>query len=324
MTGDPGAPGLGEAMRTMTVMARRDVTDQVIELELAGIAGEALPEWGAGAHIDLVLRPGLERQYSLCGDTADRSAWRIAVLREAASRGGSQLIHAQLHPGTALSVRGPRNHFPLVSATEYVFIAGGIGITPILPMIAAAARSGTSWSLAYGGRTASSMAYAQWLRESFGDRVRLYPQDRSGLLDLPSIIGAPRAGTAVYCCGPEPLLAAAEQATASWPPGKLHVERFAPRPLEPVADEQFEVELAASGLHLIVPAAKTLLEVAEAAGRYVLSSCQEGVCGTCETRVLAGKVDHRDSYLTNEERAAMQTMMICVSRADGPGLVLDL
>jgi ferredoxin-NADP reductase len=321
---DKPAPPRPEQMRTMTVIARRDVADQVIELELADISGAALPQWEAGAHIDLVLRPGLERQYSLCGDSTDSSAWRIAVLREQAGRGGSQLVHDQVRPGTTLSVRGPRNHFALAPATEYIFIAGGIGITPILPMISAAAHSGASWSLAYGGRTASSMAYATGLRDAFGEQVQLYPQDRCGLLDLSAVIGVPRAGTLVYCCGPEPLLTAAEQATASWPRETLRVERFAPRPVGPAADEQFEVELAGSDLHLTVPAGKSLLEVADAAGVYVLSSCQEGICGTCETRVLAGKVDHRDSYLTDEERAAMQTMMICVSRADGEGLVLDL
>jgi ferredoxin-NADP reductase len=319
----PGSTRAGEAVRTVTVTARREVADQVIELQLADGAGGPLPSWAPGAHIDLILRPGLERQYSLCGDPAERSAWRIAVLREAAGRGGSQLIHDQLRPGVSLVVRGPRNRFPLEPAPEYRFIAGGIGITPLLPMIAAAAEAGTSWSLAYGGRTAPSMAYAARLREVYGDRVRLYPQDETGLLDLPAILGEPREGTLLYCCGPEPLLAAAERAAAAWPHGTLRVERFAPRPRQD-ASESFQVELAASGMRLTVPAEKTLLEVADAAGVYVLSSCQEGICGTCETRVLAGRVDHRDSYLTDDERAAMKTMMICVSRAGGPGLVLDL
>ncbi|GAA3389166.1 PDR/VanB family oxidoreductase [Cryptosporangium minutisporangium] len=307
-------------------IARRErVADGVVTLELRSPAGAALPAWAPGAHVDVALGPDLVRQYSLCGDPADRSVWRIAVLREGESRGGSQYVHDKLDEGQLVDVRGPRNHFALEPAARYVFVAGGIGITPILPMVAAAAASGAEWELHYGGRTAASMAFAAELTAAHGPRVTLRPQDEQGLLDLDAILGTPRADTLVYCCGPEPLLLAVEERCTSWPSGALHVERFSPKEQgEPVRHESFEVELAQTGVTVTVPPDRSILEVVEEAGALVLYSCQEGTCGTCETPVLSGAVDHRDSLLTEEECAANDTMFICVSRAAGPKLVLDL
>jgi ferredoxin-NADP reductase len=300
------------------------VADGVVALTLRSPTGDELPEWAPGAHIDLILPGGLTRQYSLCGDPADRSAWRVAVLREpdGRGRGGSRYVHDDLDGG--VRIRGPRNHFPLLPAERYAFVAGGIGITPILPMVARAEAEGAPWRLLYGGRTRSSMAFLDVLAQ-YGDKVVVAPQDETGLLDLAAWLPAPEAGTRVYCCGPEPLLAAVEDRCASWAAGALQTERFTRRAVAlPVLAEGFEVVLSASGHTLTVPPGRSILEVVEASGVPVLSSCQEGTCGTCETAVLEGVPDHRDSVLSGEERAAGDVMMICVSRSCTDRLVLDL
>ncbi|MFI8214876.1 PDR/VanB family oxidoreductase [Streptomyces sp. NPDC085932] len=304
------------------VVARREfAADGVLALTLRHPLGEPLPVWEPGAHLDVVLGPGLERQYSLCGEPADRSAWRIAVLREVAGRGGSAHVHEQVREGDKVRVRGPRNTFRLEPAPRYRFVAGGIGITPILPMLAAAEAAGAPWTLLYGGRTRRSMAFTGELAR-YGDRVTLAPQDETGLLDLPSVLDDVPEGTLVYCCGPGPLLDAVE---ARCPSGVLRVERFRPKePQESGADGAFEVELARSGRTLTVAPDVSVLDAVRAAGVEVLYSCTEGTCGTCETDVLAGEPDHRDSVLTEEERAAGETMLICVSRCRGGRLVLDL
>ncbi|MEU6512143.1 PDR/VanB family oxidoreductase [Streptomyces sp. NPDC046942] len=303
------------------VVARREsAADGVLSLTLRDPLGQELPAWEPGAHVDLLLGPELERQYSLCSDPADRSAWRIAVLREPDGRGGSAFVHEELGEGDKVRVRGPRNHFPLESAPGYRFIAGGIGITPLLPMLAAAEAAGADWSLLYGGRSRASMAFTGELAR-YGDRVALAPQDETGLLDLgPALDGAPD-GTLVYCCGPGPLLDAVEERC---PTGRLRVERFQPKPRPTGSDTAFEVELARSGRVLTVAPRVSVLDTVRAAGVEVLYSCTEGTCGTCETDVLEGVPDHRDSVLTEEERAAGDTMMICVSRCRGARLVLDL
>jgi ferredoxin-NADP reductase len=248
--------------------------------------------------------------------------YQVAVLREPEGRGGSAYVHDELVAGHQIRADGPRNHFALVDAKRYLFLAGGIGITPILPMLDRVAAAGREWQLVYGGRTRSSMAFTADLRRH-ADRVTIRPQDEHGLLDLPALLAEPRPDTAVYCCGPEPLLAAVEQHCAGWPEDALRVERFAARP-DDGAHTAFEVELAGSGRVLEVPADRTILETVEDAGVPVLSSCQEGTCGTCETGVLGGTPDHRDSVLTAAERRAGDVLMICVSRSCSPRLVLDL
>ncbi|MDD7969348.1 PDR/VanB family oxidoreductase [Actinomycetospora lemnae] len=313
---------------TLVLDKKETLADGVVALTLRSADGAELPPWEPGAHLDLVLTDELTRQYSLCGDPAERSVLQVAVLREQDGRGGSAHVHDTLREGDVVAARGPRNHFPLVPAERYVFVAGGIGITPLLPMIEQVAAGGADWRLVYGGRTRGSMAFLDRLEERHPDRVAIRPMDEVGLLDLPEALGEPgetAEQVAVYCCGPEPLLAAVEQECLRWPAGALHVERFAPKE---GADDgprtSFEVELAASGTVLTVPADRSVLEVVEESGVPVLSSCQEGTCGTCETTVLDGVPDHRDSLLTAEERAANDTMMICVSRACSGRLVLDL
>ncbi|WP_086838813.1 PDR/VanB family oxidoreductase [Amycolatopsis kentuckyensis] len=301
----------------LLVADKEKLADGVVRLTLRAPGGGALPAWEPGAHIDLHL-PGFVRQYSLCGNPSDTTAYQVAVLREPDGRGGSAYVHDSLSPGDRIEVAGPRNHFALVDAERYLFIAGGIGITPILPMLDRVARSGRGWQLVYGGRTRGSMAFTEELSRH-GDRVLFRPQDQHGLLDLPTLLAAVQPGTAVYCCGPEPLLAAVE----ALGPEDLHVERFTARPDESPRTA-FEVKLAGSGRVLPVPTDRSILEVVEEAGVTVLSSCREGTCGTCETGVLGGEPDHRDSVLTAEERLENEVMMLCVSRACSPRLVLDL
>lgn len=306
------------------VVERRDLAAEgVLALTLRHPLGEELPAWEPGAHIDVVLGPDLERQYSLCGDPADRHSWRVAVLREPDGRGGSAHVHGQLEAGGKVRVRGPRNHFALQPSPRYRFVAGGIGITPILPMLAEAEAAGAEWTLLYGGRTRNSMAFAEEL-SLYGDKVRVAPQDESGLLDLAAELGTPQSDTLVYCCGPGPLLDAVEERCEAWPKGSLHVERFQPKVQETGADTEFEVVLERSGHTLTVPADVSVLDTVRSAGVEVLFSCTEGTCGTCETDVLEGTPDHRDSVLTDEEREAGETMLICVSRCRGKRLVLDL
>jgi ferredoxin-NADP reductase len=320
---------------TLTVAARELETDArveskafaadgVVALTLREVDGHPLPRWEPGSHVDLVIEGVYTRQYSLCGDRNDHHVWRLGVLRDPNGTGASLYVHDRLKAGDVVRVRGPRNNFPLVASPRYLFIAGGIGITPILPMIAAAEAAGAEWELVYGGRRRASMAFLDEL-SAYGDKVSVRPQDETGMLDLDGLLGQPRPDTEVYCCGPEPLLAAVEQRSAGWPKGSLHVERFVAKPLtEPVLSEAFEVHLAQSELTLTVPPDKSILSVIEDAGVGVLSSCAEGTCGTCETPVLEGVPDHRDSVLDEEAREANQCMMICVSRACSPRLVLDL
>ncbi|MEU6103360.1 PDR/VanB family oxidoreductase [Streptomyces flaveolus] len=307
---------------TELVVGRREtVADGVLALTLRHPLGEPLPAWEPGAHVDVVLGPGLERQYSLCGDPADRQAWRIAVLREADGRGGSAYVHGRLGPGDRVRVRGPRNHFALEPAARYRFVAGGIGITPLLPMLTAAEEAGAEWTLLYGGRTRDTMAFTRDL-ERYGDRVTIAPEDEAGLLDLASVLDDVPEGTLVYCCGPGALLDAVE---ARCPAGVLRVERFSPKEGEAAGpDTGFEVVLARSGRTVTVAPDVSVLDAVRAAGVEVLFSCTEGTCGTCETEVVEGTPDHRDSVLTEAERDAGETMLICVSRCRGRRLVLDL
>ena len=313
----------GEFEADVVVADKRVVADGVVTLTLRAPDDRPLPPWAPGAHVDLLLEGARTRQYSLCGDPADHHVWRLGILREAGGD-SSVYVHDRMQPGDVVRVRGPRNNFPLAAAARYLFIAGGIGITPLLPMMAAAEAAGAEWRLVYGGRQRSSMAFLDALAR-YGDRVSVCPQDETGQLDLAGLLGTPRDDTAVYCCGPEPLLAAVEQRCAGWPHGALHVERFAPKPqAEPERAEAFEIVLAQSELTLGVPSDRSVLDVVEEAGIPVLSSCAEGTCGTCETPVLEGLPDHRDSVLNEEERAANDCMMICVSRSCTSRLVLDL
>ncbi|MFJ5074528.1 PDR/VanB family oxidoreductase [Streptomyces sp. NPDC088553] len=292
----------------------------VLSVELTHPDGKPLPAWTPGAHIDVHIG-GLIRQYSLCGDPQDQNAYRIGVLNEPSSRGGSRFVHTQLRPGQSVTVSAPRNHFALEDAASYVFVAGGIGITPLLAMAREAARRGAEWRMVYGGRSRTSMAFTAELALLAGE-MTLVPQDELGYIDLDAVLGGLPDGALVYSCGPEPLLAAVEQRC---PEGRLRLERFAAPTVERTGDdEEFEVECRASGLTLRVDAHTSVLDAVENAGIDVDSSCRDGICGSCETRVLDGTPDHRDFLLSEAERTAGATMMICVSRCASGRLVLDL
>ncbi|MDF3306323.1 PDR/VanB family oxidoreductase [Rhodococcus sp. T2V] len=305
----------------LRVVSARWEAESITSYEFARSDGGELPAWEPGAHVDVHLPSGTVRQYSLCGDPADPSRYRIAVLELPAGRGGSVEVHRELRPGRVVEIGRPRSNFALTEAGRYVFVAGGIGITPMLPMIREVQRRGGTWKLVYGARTAEHFAFVSELDAS---AVRLVPQDTSGHLDLESVV-ASSAGAAVYCCGPTPLMdALVERMSQAGRAADLHLERFAAAAPEVGSSGEFEVELARSEKVVPVRPDQTVLEAVRGAGIDHPSSCEMGICGSCEVKVLGGDVDHRDDLLTESERAQCNSMMICVSRARGDRLVLDL
>lgn len=317
----------------LVVRGLRQESTSVMSLELALPDGSALPEWQPGAHLDVVLPSGLVRQYSLCSDPGDLQKYRLAVLRETDGRGGSEELHSETRLGTKLTARGPRNHFSMEDgAAHYLLVAGGIGITPILAMAKQLIAAGKSTRLIYCGSSRQTMAFIDELQEIMGDSLALYPRDERGRADLLAEIKKAPAGTAVYACGPERLLADLERITLdTLGANAFHAELFgAATPpastgdaAETAADAPFEIELRQSGCTLTVPPEKSILDVVLEVNPSFMSSCEEGFCGTCETKVLEGEVEHRDTILSEKERARNDTMFICVSRSKCPKLVLD-
>ncbi|QYB04777.1 PDR/VanB family oxidoreductase [Rhodococcus sp. USK10] len=307
------------------VVARQHETPDVVSLELALPGGGELPRWTPGAHIDIEVGDAGVRQYSLCGDPQDRFRWRVGVLLERDGRGGSRYLHRQVAPGSTLTVSLPRNNFALDEGRTYIFVAGGIGITPILPMIAAAEDEGASWSLHYGGRTRQSMAYRDEV-SVHGSRVSVLPQDECGLLPLGDILAGGDPSAQIYCCGPEPLLAAVESALGPAESRRLHLERFRPRTVgeDSGPDRDFTVKIASTGATIRVGEDQSIVDALEDAGITVETSCREGTCASCETSVIEGEVCHRDSVLSAGEREQSASIMLCVSRARSDLLVLDL
>ncbi|MFJ4875669.1 PDR/VanB family oxidoreductase [Streptomyces sp. NPDC088745] len=306
------------------VSGRSEPAEGVVQLHLEALDAGDLPRWEPGAHLDLVLPSGLVRQYSLCGDPADRASYTVATRvlpEEAGGRGGSREVHERVHEGSELRVRGPRNRFPLVGSASYVFVAGGIGITPLLPMLRAARAAGADWRLLYGGRSRATMPFLAEVEEldGSGRRVRIVAEDEDGLPDLAELWAGVPQGTAVYACGPEGLLGAVE---GSLPEHcSLHVERFAPGASAP-GSGAFEVELRRSGTVVPVAAGQSVLAALKPVVPNLSYSCEQGFCGTCQQRVIEGGIDHRDELLTDSERD--DSLLICVSRAAGERLVLDL
>lgn len=290
------------------------VADDVLSLVPRGADGPLAP-WEPGAHVDVALPNWLVRQYSLCGDPDDREHYRIAVRHDRLSRGGSEYVHLFLRPGREVPVSVPRNHFPLVDSPEHLFVAGGIGITPILPMFRAALRSGSDARLVHIGRTRESMPFSESLRR-FGDRVRTVVTDVDGRPDLTELAEETGPRTQVHCCGPASMLDAAESA---FPADRLHVERFRPVEREFAPNTAFTAHCARSGRAVQVPAGESLLDALEHAGHAIPTGCREGVCGSCELRVLAGEPEHRDDIGASGGR-----IYPCVSRAVSEQLVLDL
>lgn len=313
----------------LEVDVRHESTNDVAAVTLKHPDGGQLPKWRAGAHIDIHhtddAGTDFVRQYSLCSDPQDTTTYRVGILNEAQGRGGSRRIHRDLQPGTKVTVSWPRNTFRLAKAAKYLFVAGGIGITPMMSMIREVEAAGSEWELHYAGRARKHMAFLDELK-AYGDKVKLYPKDETGGLVLSELFASPQENCLVYVCGPEKLMQESEEHTAHWPKDSLRLERFAPKPIErDTPDVPFQVEFSRSDVTVEVGANESILQAAANAGMPVLSSCEEGTCGTCETSVVSGEVDHRDSILSPSEQESSKTMMICVSRANGtcPRLVLD-
>jgi ferredoxin-NADP reductase len=341
---------LGPVTFEVRVQASRREAESVTSFELTLPDGGLLPPWNPGAHIDVHLPSGTVRQYSLCGDPADRSRYRIAVLELPEGRGGSLEAHRELRPGRTITIGSPRENFSLAEAERYVFVAGGIGITPLLPMIHEVQRRGTPWKLIYGARSSEHFAFVGELTSLHAPSIELYAQDTDGRPDLEGIVRS-SGGALVYSCGPAGLMdALSEHMERAGRRHELHIERFAPaidapRPGTAGAagggpavagaavsaqgagapgNAAFEVQLERSGTVVSVGPNETVLEAVRTAGVNHPSSCEMGFCGTCEVKVLCGDIDHRDELLSESERAQGTSMMICVSRARSPRLVLDL
>lgn len=319
----PSAGVAVPATLTLRVSAIRYAAHETVLLDLERADGEPLPACEPGAHVTLHLPNGLVRQYSLVEHGAAPHRYVVGVKRDAASRGGSRYIHDQLRVGTMLPVEPPRNNFPLDEAAPHtVLVAGGIGITPLYCMARRLRALGRPFELHYAVRTRDDVAFA---RELAGwPELRLHVDAEAGrVLHVAAVVAAAPANAALYCCGPGPMLAAFEAATATLPPAQVHVEYFTPK--QAAANSGgFSVELARSGRTIEVKTGTSLLEALRTAGVTVQSSCESGVCGACETKVLEGVPDHRDSILSEAERASNRTMMICCSGARSDRLVLDL
>ncbi|MDH5709098.1 MAG: PDR/VanB family oxidoreductase [Hylemonella sp.] len=312
-------------------VARKAVeAEDIVTLELVATDGRALPAFSAGSHIDLTLPGGITRQYSLCNDPQETQRYLIGVLREPASRGGSQAVHERVREGDVLSISAPKNHFPLAhEAKKSLLLAGGIGVTPILCMAERLAHGGADFEMHYASRSPARTAFrARIAAAGFADRVQFHFDDGAAAqkLDLPQLLAQPEAGTHLYVCGPRGFMDAvlATARAQGWPEDRLHYEFFGAELARSDADAGFEIKLASSGRIVRVPKDQTVTQALSAAGIEIMVSCEQGVCGTCLTRVLEGVPDHKDSYLTPEEQAANDQFTPCCSRAKTSQLLLDL
>jgi tetrachlorobenzoquinone reductase len=310
------------------VQAIRYEADSIFSFELRRPDGLALPTFTAGAHIEILMKEGLERSYSLVNPQHETDRYVVAVAKDPQGRGGSYFMCETLRPGDELQITEPSNSFALdETAEETVLIAGGIGITPIWSMLQRLRQIGRSRKLFYVARTRERTAFLAELlalQPDFPDQIQiLFDQEPNAVgLDIAGIIREQSAGTHFYCCGPVGLLSDFEAATSEFDPATVHLERFSSG--QAVAAGGFEVALARSRRSFVIPVDKTILEVLLSEGVEVSRSCMEGVCGTCETPVLEGIPDHRDSVLSRREREANKTMMICCSGSKTSRLVLDL
>lgn len=314
---------------TVILTAIVDAAQGVRLLRLSPLPGETLVAFQAGAHLDLYLPNGLVRSYSLINTVLGNHAehYELAIGLSASSAGGSRYVHDALELGQTLTVGLPRNHFPLVdSSTPVVFIAGGIGVTPIRAMIYACISRGRPWQLIYAARSRANAVFADELA-SISENVRFHFDDEQNqkLLDLEALLADIPATSHIYCCGPPTLMTRVRDSCLARPQDHVHFEWFnAPAVDASQISTAFVIELSRQGKRLDVPANRSILDVLEDNGVIVPSVCKEGVCGTCECDVIEGDVDHRDQVLTQDERAAGKTMMVCVSRARSSTLVLDL
>nr|WP_318276485.1 PDR/VanB family oxidoreductase [Mycobacterium eburneum] len=316
-----------DVTRVLRVAAREIVAHDkdVVALTLVAGDGKPLPHWTPGAHLDLLLESGRMREYSLCGDPADADSYRIAVRRIPDGGGGSVEVHETLRVGATVRVKGPRNGMPMAvpgygsSAGRLRFVAGGIGITPILPMMRAAERLGLDWSMIYTGRSADTIPFLAEV-QAFGDKVTIRTDDTHGLPTAADLIGDTPTPTALYACGPPPMLEVLRRGLIGRADVELHYERFSAPPV--LDGKPFTVTLAKSGATVQVGAEETALAAILKTDPATPYSCRQGFCGTCRVRVLSGEVEHRDTTLTPDERERGQ-MLICISRAAGDHLTID-
>jgi len=318
-----------ETLRVIVAQKAVEATD-ICRLELVHAEAGALPAFTAGAHVELHLPGEIRRAYSLCNDPAETHRYVLGILKDPQSRGGSRAVHEALKVGDELSISVPRNHFALdPAAKSSLLLAGGIGITPLLAMAAQLQRQRASFELHYTASTAERMAFAEWLAcAPYADKVHFYlsQENPAQRLDLDRLLANPVAGRHLYVCGPQrfidAVLASARQ--HGWSDACLHWEFFAGAEIDASADQGFELEIASSGQVVPVAPGQTALKALLAAGVDVPMACDQGVCGTCLTKVLCGEIDHRDLYLMPDEQAAGDQFLPCCSRAKSPRLVLDL
>jgi len=311
------------------VLNRVCEADGICSYELVRTNGQPLPPFEAGAHIDVHLGGNLIRQYSLCNAPGETHRYQIGVLRDTDSRGGSQAMHDRVDTGSVLQISEPKNHFPLVDAQRTLLLAGGIGVTPILSMAEALAAKGAAFEMHYSARSPDKAAFKERLAGcGFAAQVQFHYDsgDAAQKLDLATLLAKPEAGTHVYVCGPQGFIDYVMNTARSlgWPAAQLHVEYFSAAAVDTSGDGAFDVKLASNGQTFTIPAGKTVIKILEEAGVVIPYSCEEGVCGTCLTRVVEGVPDHRDMYLTEEEQAANDQFTPCCSRSKTPVLVLDL
>ena len=317
-------------MLRVRVTRKLAVAPDIALFELVSTDGTALTPFSAGSHVDISLPGGLTRQYSLCNDPAESHRYQIAVLKDANGRGGSRAMHELVHEGDMVSIGVPRNHFPLAQAAkESILLAGGIGITPLLCMAERLSAIGQPFTLHYCTRSAERTAFRERIWQSaWGSCVQFHFDDGSQeqKLDIPALLRAPQAGVHVYTCGPKGFMDAVLSTARSsgWAEDQLHYEFFGALPVKLGDDGGFEVQLASSGRVIRVAADQTVIAALAAEGVRLPTSCEQGVCGTCLTRVLEGEPDHRDMYLTAQEQAASDRFLPCCSRAKTARLVLDL
>lgn len=315
---------------TVKVLKKTLEAEEIFSFELVSTDGKSLPPFSAGSHIDVQIRPDLVRQYSLCNDPAESHRYVIGVLKDPVSRGGSTAMHTLVKEGDTLTISAPKNHFLLVhDARRSLLLAGGIGVTPILCMAERLAMAGADFEMHYCTRSPARTAFRQRIESStFASRVQFHVDDgiAEQKLDLALLLDTPVAGTHLYVCGPKAFMdAVLNMARAKgWPEEQLHYEFFSAEPIKLDSDGSFEVKLASSGKVVKVGKDQTVVQALAAAGVEVPISCEQGVCGTCLTRVIAGEPDHRDMYLTSEEQAANEQFLPCCSRAKSALLVLDL
>lgn len=314
---------------TVKVVNKVQEAEEIVSLELASIDGKPLPSFSAGAHVDVHIRDGLIRQYSLLNDSSEQHRYIIGVLRDPASRGGSVAVHDDIKQGDTLTISSPKNHFELVQAKRSLLFAGGIGVTPILCMARRLGHIGADFEMHYSARTPERMAFRQAISDApFADKVHFHFDngDDSQKLNLEPLLANPQPDTHLYVCGPtgfiDFVVNSAKQ--AGWPSERVHLEYFGAEQVDTSGDTAFEVKIASTGQVFSIPADKPITQVLDEAGVFIPVSCEEGVCGTCLTRVLEGTPDHRDLYLTDAEHEANDQFTPCCSRSKSPMLVLDI